>query len=115
MRHRPRRHACVWACTCACTCACACARACVHAHARMCACTRVRTRVRVRVRVRAHVHARARERGRGASVREHGALPFGWFCTTALTIAPAFLRNCRLAIGIIAIIIISIVMAQDHN
>ena len=71
----------------ACACACACARA----------------------------GARERERERGASVREDGALPFGWFCTTALTIAPAFLRNCRLAIGIIVIIIISIVMAQDHN
>ena len=71
----------------ACACACACARA----------------------------GARERERERGASVREHGALPFGWFCTTALTIAPAFLRNCRLAIGIIVIIIISIVMAQNHN
>jgi hypothetical protein len=56
---------------------------------------------------------RERERERGASVREHGALPFGWFCATALTIAPAFLRNCRLAIGIIVIIIISIVNAGD--
>ncbi len=85
------------------------------ARARMCACMRVRTRVRVCVRARAHVHARARERGRGASVRERGALPFGWFCATALTIASAFLRNCRLAIGIIVIIIIRIVMAQDYN
>ena len=69
----------------ACACACACARECAR--------------------------EKERERERGASVREHGALPFGWFCMTALTIASAFLRNCRLAIGIIAIIIISIVMA----
>ena len=61
--------------------------------------------------VRMCTHARERE----GEARLSERLPFGWFCATALTIAPAFLRDCRLAIGIIVIIIISIVMAQDHN
>ena len=93
----------------------------VHAHARARACMRMRAcalacacaRVCACVCVCMRMCTHAREREGEARLSER--LPFGWFCATALTIASAFLRDCRLAIGIIVIIIIRIVVAQDHN